>query len=310
MSDSNEFVERAKRAFKSIRQPELMKSRILLNSPNKIPSRISISKSGSLFDEMLKLGHPLSEEWYSGGDHHLLEKIFASGCTPHGWDQVGSAYTAPPLSSAWLRAKARGYNVPDSFLGEKENSYGENEAWCAAQMLVRGHTGCFTRTRTGHSTIDAELWNWQEKVWLTGSFIIPNPKLPANAPYIADQLWIVLDDTKIRKVVLEIDGEQHLTPERQERDEKKDAVLESLGYEVYRVAGWWARIDPYRVICEFLDASEIFPNAKRFLKFGNARSLNEYHCSICDQAMCRWDEDWIQLTEDGSPAHRQCLFSE
>ena len=49
-------------------------------------------------------------------------------------------------------------------------------------------------------------------------------------PYFIDFAFVDL------KIAVEIDGSQHLEPERQERDRKKDAMLQEQGWRVIRIA--------------------------------------------------------------------------
>lgn len=51
-------------------------------------------------------------------------------------------------------------------------------------------------------------------------------------PYTADFCCIEL------KLIIEIDGEQHLTEEGREHDRIRDAYLRKLGYEILRVPGY------------------------------------------------------------------------
>jgi hypothetical protein len=93
------------------------------------------------------------------------------------------------------------------------------------------------------------------------------------------------------------------------RDIKRDVMLAAKGYEIYHVAGWWCRIDPYRVICEFLNASGIFPNAQKYILGNHFESTSDYVCELCHEPMVRWDVDWIQraeLYEQEFIVHRSC----
>ena len=55
------------------------------------------------------------------------------------------------------------------------------------------------------------------------------------------------------KLVVELDGEPHCTPEGKRKDEARDAWMRSQGIEVLRVGGWQAENDAQRVL-EMIDA--------------------------------------------------------
>jgi len=133
---------------------------------------------------------------------------------------------------------------------------------------------------------------------LTGQFIVPDPLEEWKAPYLLDQLWIMLyPDRKVRLIGLEVDGEVHLEPEQRARDRRRDVMLAAMGYEIYRVAGWWCRIDPFRVICEFLSASNLLPDANQRPVTSRFQTINDYVCDYCGNPLYRRDEDWIEEIE-------------
>jgi very-short-patch-repair endonuclease len=49
------------------------------------------------------------------------------------------------------------------------------------------------------------------------------------------------------KIVVELDGEQHLLPENKKRDAIRDRFLRSRGYRTVRIPSWWANEDPDHV---------------------------------------------------------------
>jgi hypothetical protein len=68
---------------------------------------------------------------------------------------------------------------------------------------------------------------------LTGQFIVPDPLEEWKAPYLLDQLWIMLyPNRKVRLIGLEVDGEVHLEPEQRDKDRKRDVMLAAMGYEI------------------------------------------------------------------------------
>ncbi len=66
-------------------------------------------------------------------------------------------------------------------------------------------------------------------------------------PYTAD---FYCDEAKL---VVELDGEPHHTPEGKGKDAARDAWMRSQGIEVLRVGGWEAENDAQRVL-EMIDA--------------------------------------------------------
>lgn len=170
--------------------------------------------------------------------------------------------------------------------------FSEIQPFYAALLLIRGHE------LPWHSEHKHELWReLRSKICYLGvQFIVPHPELGKSiTPYLLDQLWIIKNnDNEFRTVVLEIDGESHLDVQRKKQDTTRDRNLMSMGYEVYRVAGWWSRIDPFRVICEFLQASDILPNALDYLVGNQLPHIESYRCDLCGHEMCRDEDDWIQ----------------
>jgi hypothetical protein len=115
---------------------------------------------------------------------------------------------------------------------------------------------------------------------------------------LLDQLWIMLyPNRKVILVGLEVDGEVHLEPEQRAKDRRRDVMLAARGYEIYRVAGWWCRIDPYRVVCEFLSASNLLPDAQKRLATSRFQTIDDYICDYCGNPLSRWDEEGIQEVE-------------
>lgn len=229
------------------------------------------------------------DNWDDGGDHYLLKQMIANGTIPQGYAEHIDPLYAPTLHQALALAKWRGYTVPPKFLESRTTSYGENEAWCAAQSIVRGNAGACWVDDVGPRGREDLMVLHQ-----TGQFIIPDPLQPKRVPYIADQLWIAVSPMfdSVRLIVVEIDGEHHLERGRQYKDARRDERLEMLGYEVYHVAGWWCRIDPFRVIADFLRAADLLPGMYELVA-GQLQSIDDYQCALCERPMVRFDDDWI-----------------
>jgi hypothetical protein len=242
-------------------------------------------------------------QWLRGTHHDLLMSILKSGRVPLGWGEYWIPDSPPTTLNALSLAAHLGYSVPKDFLHTKSTSYSESEAFLAAYMLVSDNF---------RLSIPDKFSDWSSYVCqLTGQFLVPDPVLKDKIPYILDQLWIVANtNNQVRLIGLEIDGEIHLNEEKKKQDEKRDLMLAAMGYETYHVAGWWCRIDPYRVICEFMSASGICPNADKYLNTHNLQSISDYVCDICKKPMVRWDINWITKVEDDNGnlllAHHNC----
>jgi hypothetical protein len=247
-------------------------------------------------------------KWFDFAHHNLLFDMMAKGILPVFWPEGSNPNEPRPVDQVLKKAKLYGYAVPEKFLQESSLSYSEIEAFHAASMMVRTHH----RQSYWNNEIcieDIEIFR-NCFCQLTGQFIVPDPFEKNKTPYVLDQLWIAYyPELGVRLIGLEIDGEVHLTEEAKIKTKKRDNMLSVMGYEVYHVAGWWCRIDPYRVICEFLSASGLLPYAHKYLLGANLNNIDDYYCSLCGGPMVRWDDDWIrELSMNGKniTVHKQC----
>lgn len=229
-----------------------------------------------------------AKDWYYMRHHSLLHTLIGAGVVPNGWDEqrpLAGIETPQPLTTAYQEANKRGFDIPESMLDEREeSSYGETEAFYAAKEISSGRF-TFPLEHEDHQRL-------RQVVQVSSSFLIPHWK-PGAPPFVADQLWIVGGPGQtVRLLILEVDGEYHLDPERQRKDERRDAHFNELGYEVYRVAGWWARIDPFRVIMDVLERAMGMKSLRSALQFAPS-SIGDYRCFACGKPMTRWDDNWI-----------------
>jgi hypothetical protein len=245
----------------------------------------------------------LREDWYEGGDHRLLMSMLSEGRIPYAWPERYNPENPKTTTRAYETARARGYSVPEKFFTNYNVSYSEREAFHASHMIARGHIRELIPYR---KYIEGEDPSYRDSFisfksslcQLTGQFIVPDPLEEWKAPYLLDQLWIMLyPNRKVRLIGLEVDGEVHLEPEQRAKDKKRDVMLAARGYEIYHVAGWWCRIDPYRVVCEFLSASNLLPDAQKRLATSRFQSIDDYICDYCGNPLSRWDEEGIQEVE-------------
>lgn len=244
----------------------------------------------------------LVNQWSLGGHHELLMEILEKKIIPKDWHEKRHIGHPPTLKYAQERALGIGHRVPQKYIKEDRNSYSENEAYHAAQMIVRGDC----RFLDSINFLNLRGFLKHRFRQLTGQFIIPDPTDPKKTPYFIDQLWIASEPnpknindkaTNIRLICLEIDGEPHLTKESQKKQEYRDFKLNEMGYEVYHLAGWWCRIDPYKAICAFLSEAGLVPNIDNDFSF-SIFSISDYICNHCEKPMVRWDVDWIQVVEN------------
>jgi hypothetical protein len=316
-------IEHATKVHKSIKE-ELRTSPVILMARSnmevlhtlELPKRGSsrttpgVNWTGVAFIDYMKISHkfasllvpPIDDravelrgDWYEGGDHSLLMRMLAEGRVPVAWPERSGPDNPQTISRAYEIAKKRGYSVPSKFLRKTEVSFSEQGAFHAAHIIARGHFDPYWA-----NNLDREALGYFKTALcqLTGQFIVPDPLEEWKAPYLVDQLWIaVYPNRKTRLIVLEVDGEVHLKPENQERAKKRDVMLAARGYEVYHAAGWWCRVDPYRVVCEFLSASGMFPNAHNYLVGSHFRTISDYVCDWCGAPLSRWDDNWIQEVE-------------
>ena len=228
-------------------------------------------------------------QWFQSRHHGLLQSLLERGDVPRRWPEfIENPGLSEPqsLREAYLHARKNGFRIPDLFLeNAPKTSYGEKEAFYVATE--------FAANRCTFNLSDSDQAKLQTILQVASSFVVPNGK-PGCSPYVADQLWIVEGpEETVRFIVLEIDGEHHLEASNRYRDLERDAHFKQLGYEVYRVAGWWARIDPWRVIGEFLSEALGMRSFEEALRFAPP-SINDYKCFACGGPMVRWDDRWIE----------------
>jgi hypothetical protein len=241
--------------------------------------------------------------WIQGGEHHLLMKLISKGIVPEG--KLDGPEYPPSHHDAQRIAAERGYRVPSDFYNQARGHSSEDEAWYALQEMLRGSPGVWKGDAP--SSLHREIF--ADVAQIRAQFIVPRPS-HGGPPYVINQLWIVrAGDNRVRLVCLEIDGEAHIHESRA-KAEARDEDLTLLGYGVYHVAGWWCRVDSYRVICEFLAESGIHSKAVEWLLGSSLKRIDDYVCARCEEPMIRWEDNWIQEAPvHGArlPVHRSCV---
>lgn len=254
------------------------------------------------------------------GDHDLLFKAMRTG-----WSSINSYSKKVPKQQEkycqqWNHdhalniAKERGYPVADELL-KQQVAYGECEAYHAVREILHGRNSGIWLRKPNFDLFVRDYIRWHKSVKLiTSQFIAPSSGYRNTIPYILDQLWLVAhNENQVRLLGLEVNGEHHIFNHGQSKTFGRDKYLKELGYELYRVASWWCRVDPYRVVCEFLKVSGIFPDALDYLIGSELTSIRDYRCGICHIPMVRSSWDWIQKCQIGSStvlAHKSCVIQQ
>lgn len=252
------------------------------------------------------------------GDHNLLLQALKTG-----WHYINSNHQ-PLLTSkekcfqqlnsshAYQVAKQRGFQIPEQYLTKKQFCYGQFEAYSAVHDIFNGSAlGVWSVKSNFYNFLHSYAKFYQAVKLVTSQFIVSSSGNQFSTPYVFDQLWLTAHAVnQIRLLGLEVAGEQHFLSGAQSKTLGQGKYLEELGYEMYHVASWWCRVDPYRVICEFLRESGIFPEAKNYLIGAEIDSIDKYVCGICHAPMVRLSWDWIQKCQIGSEtvyAHKYCV---
>jgi hypothetical protein len=251
-------IESGLRVHKSVKK-ELKSSPIILSTPNvemlhplHLPNKGSTRTQLSAeqwrnvaFIRTLKTGYKvaadlvppfddreldLSKEWFEGGDHRLLMSMLSQGRVPYAWAERNYPESPITTARAYKTARARGYSVPDRFFTNREVSFSEREAFYAGHMIARGH---FREINPYRNSIEGEDPSYEDQYrsfrsslcQLTGQFVVPDPLKEWKAPYLLDQLWIMLyPNRKVRLIGLEVDGEVHLEPKQRDKDRERCKV--------------------------------------------------------------------------------------
>src|SRR5215217_9699423 len=158
-------------------------------------------------------------------------RMLSEGRVPYAWPEQNSPENPMTTTRAYKTARGRGYSVPQKFLTNREVSFTEREAFYAGHMIARGHfrelNPYLTDTEGEDPSYEDRCVSFRSSLCqLTGQFIVPDPLEEWKAPYLLDQLWIMLyPDRKVRLIGLEVDGEVHLEPEQRAKDKKRDVML-------------------------------------------------------------------------------------
>lgn len=250
-------------------------------------------------------------------DHDLLHQALRTG-----WHYINSNqniitntkekyFQQLNSSHAFRKARQLGYQIPDNCLKTKQFCYGQYEAYSAIHELLNGNALSVWSSNSKSHFIHSYAEFYKTVKLITSQFIVPSSGYQFSIPYIFDQLWVISHGiNQVRLLGLEVAGEQHFLNGGQSKTLGNEKYLEELGYETYQVASWWCRVDPYRVLSEFLTESGIFPQSGNYLVGAELDSIDKYVCGICHAPMVRLGWDWIQKCQLGSQtifAHKHCV---
>jgi hypothetical protein len=233
-----------------------------------------------------------------------LFKLIGLGKVPR---DTGSELFHRPrtLDKAWSRAAQHAHEIPLQFMTGKGLGYGEQEAFYAADYIF--HSGCI-------ESLCLQRSGWRYRLCsLVSNFPVPNPDRREGPPFLIDQLWVILEPgPSVRLLAIEVDDESHLDPEREKRDRKRDEILTTLGYDVWRVGGWWCRVDAWRVIAKVLADAFLLPDEESLMKESSLTDIESYVCEYCGKPMIRYDRCWIRQWrenehDDLHKAHECCF---
>jgi len=227
-----------------------------------------------------------NEQWIDSPHHDLLSQLIASGKIPD--DRGGDVSNWPrKLDRAWSRASQHGHAIPQKFYDGKEPSDGEAEAFYAARSLFDSGFIDQSNLQTYGTRLSVRS--------LVSNFPVPHPSRRGSVPFLIDQLWVILQrEPSVRLLAIEVDGSQHLETKKQEHDAERDEILTRLGYEVWRVAAWWCRVDAWRVIQTVMAEANLLPYGESWLGDTCLTNIDSYVCDICGKPMVRYDQHWIQ----------------
>lgn len=303
----HEYVSQLERLTKL----SLKNSPIILGTPSKknvfnvpVLSRPSTEYVEQLYEDIGN--HDLLLQSLRTGWHYINSngKVLATSKEKY-FQQLNS-------SQVYRRAKQLGYQIPEQCFKTKQFCYGQYEAYSATYEIFNGKALGIWSPRANYNNFMHSYAQFYKAVKLvTSQFIVPSSGHQFSTPYIFDQLWVIAHGiNQVRLLGLEVAGEHHFLNGGQSKTLGNEKYLEQLGYEMYHVASWWCRVDPYRVISELLREAGIFPEALDYLVGAELDHINKYVCGICCQPMVRLGWDWIQKCQIGDRtmyAHKHCV---
>jgi hypothetical protein len=213
-------------------------------------------------------------------EHYALQDLLRLGRIPLG---IPSSVLIP-LDVALRNVADLGYRVPVGLIKHAEQLEGESSAFEAAHHLMTRRfcplVFCFAPR-----------------------FVVPDPFESIKTARIFDQLWIVRDDVgsrHVRLLALNIDRTNSL------RDSDNALRFSAMGYELYHAMEPWARVDPQRVIFEFLQLAGI-PPIMSFQRPAPGPTISDYKCEYCKGPMIRTPSGYGIVDHRDRFVHEECF---
>jgi hypothetical protein len=215
--------------------------------------------------------------------HEDLQQLLAAGTFPQ---QVSSLPAVIPLDVALSKAESLGYVTPATVVtyGPIDEA-GQNAFRAAQEISVRRVS--------------------PRVLYFTSPFVVPDPLSTIRTPHIFDQLWVSRDEVRpngVRLLAFHLQrGERMMSIER-----RQDRGFGMMGYETFRAAAWWARVDPQRVLHEFLELAGI-PTSDRFRRPYPGDTINDYRCADCRGPMIRTPAGYGIVHHRERFVHEECF---
>ena len=195
--------------------------------------------------------------------HEDLQQLLAAGTLPQ---QASNLPRVIPLDVALSQAGTLGYASPSTVVKhEPIDEAGQNAFRAAQEISVR---------RVSPNVL-----------YFTSPFVVPDPLSTLRTPYVFDQLWVSRDDVRSNSVRLLAFYLQR-SKRMMNMERRQDQGFAMMGYETFRAAAPWARVDPQRVLHEFLELAGI-PAFDRFRRPYPGDTINDYRCAYCRGPMIR-----------------------
>lgn len=259
--------------------------------------------------------HSARRQWEEEACHDTLMRLLECGLWPEREVQHISGLEFPEWMASMFDTSERNFDLPaprelPKDLDALPCPY-EELGYVAAMILHKKCIGCW---KQGHLSsaldsikkLDSVIVDWYQ------DFSIPSAE-EGEDPWNG-QLWIVQTGKyAFRLVCVDIEPDVRAREEGEQSKasfEQRSAYLSTLGYELYSAAEWWTYVDPWRVLCTFLEHSGILDEVLLHLSGGCQSTIDSYVCAHCSEPIVRWDDDWLEELHHHSrvdTVHAECV---